>query len=134
MGYCGSSREIRIYDTSWNLLLGNFVEGEDFVAAGRLRLLDPTGAVANAVALHRGIECYGGPSKIRVWQEIPRRVPRFGYKHCTIDLLVLDVLYIVHCALPNHENDSVPIRVRIVGKRAGNQQEPVSIVAPIADV
>src|SRR5207245_11395615 len=50
------------------------------------------------------------------------------------DLHVLAVLHIVHCSLPNYKNDSVPICVRVVGKCAGNQEEPVSVVAPVAYV
>src|SRR5260370_42550348 len=42
----------------------------------------------------------------------------------------------LHDALPisDHKNDSVPVRVRVIGKRACHQEKPVSIVAPVADV
>src|SRR5260370_3556182 len=42
-----------------NLLLRDFVEGENSVGGCGLRLLDPTGAVSNAVALHLVVEFYG---------------------------------------------------------------------------
>ena len=45
-----------------NLLLGDFVEGENFEASDWLYFLDPTGAVSDAVALHRILKKYGSPS------------------------------------------------------------------------
>ena len=63
-GTTGAARKSDSKDTSWNLLLGDFVEGEDSVAASRLRFLDPTGTVSNAVALHIVVEQYGCAAQI----------------------------------------------------------------------
>src|SRR5947207_14494511 len=45
-----------------HFLLRDFTEGENLVVAFRLRLLDPTGAVSNAIALHRSVERHGSAS------------------------------------------------------------------------
>jgi len=110
------------------------VEGENLVPGTWQRLLDPTIAVSDAVALHRGIERYGRPPYSWVRQQIPGRVPRLSYKHCAIHLLVLTVIYIVHNALPNHKNDSIPSRTRVVGKRTYHQEESVSRTRPASDI
>src|SRR5947208_16547054 len=98
-----------------HFLLRDFTEGENLVVAFRLRLLDPTGAVSNAIALHRSVERHGSAS-YSSRQQISTCVPGFCHKHRTIELLGPTVLCISNDALPDHKNDPIPSSIRIVSK------------------
>src|SRR2546427_13198102 len=74
-------REAEIWDRAngvsvSNLLLRDFVEGENLVARGRLGRLYPTGAAPHAIALLCRKEWHEGPSQF--CRQISLSAPRLG--------------------------------------------------------
>ena len=110
-------------------LLGDFVEGQNLVAAYRLRLLDPTTAIADAIALHGGIERHGTASDSSC-KQISTCIPGLGHKHCSVYLLEQAVVGICYLALSDYENGSVPGDRRIIDERPGHEQEAVTRSTP----
>src|SRR6267378_299894 len=125
------SLSYQCYSAKKFLLLSDFAEGENLVLAFGLCFLDPTGAIPNAIALHGRGERYGSASNSS--RQNSTCVPRFCHKHRSVDLFVLRVAPI-YDALSDHQNDSIPIRIRVVGKRTCHQEKPISIVAPVTDI
>ena len=92
------------------------MEGKNIVAGDRLRRLNPTTAIADAITLHSRIKGNGTATDPPA-EQIAASVPRLGHKQSAIDLLVLAVVYVRYLALPNDENGTIPRCGGIVDQR-----------------
>src|SRR5690242_4096723 len=109
------------------------MEGEDLIAANRLRLLDPATAITDAVALHQGVERHNPASDFPCYERSVR-VPRFGYKDSAVYLFVLSVVDIGYLALSDDKYGSIPSGCRIVDQRSRYKEEAVPCSRPICQV